>query len=167
MLDNYKLLSKPRAGDADPLDLIRKEKGDAYDFAVIFTALLRACDIPAVTNAGILVSQDLTTQSHWWCEFYVDRVGWIPVDPALGAGMEYNRWADRPVEEDRDYYFGNMDSHHIVFSRGWSKLKPFSADNKIVQKPRSFALQSIWEEASANVEKYSSYWSVPVVKGIY
>ena len=46
-------------------------------------------------------------------------------------------------------------------------LKPFAADNKIVQQPRSYALQSIWEEASESTVKYSSYWSVPVVKGIY
>ena len=201
MIDNYEILSNPRSADSNPLDLINDKRGDAYDFAVIFTALLRACDIPSVTNAGVLVGGDLTTQSHWWSEFYIDRVGWIPVDVALGAGMEYNRWNDRSQDEqllkdikivgsedmsekellekqteelkkrqkqeDRQYYFGNMDSHHIVFSRGWNKLKPFSADNKIVQKPRSFALQSIWEEASANVDKYSSYWSVPVVKGIY
>ena len=167
MCDNFEIISKPRKSDMNPLDLIKKEKGDAYDFAIIYTALLRACGIPAVTNAGILVSQNLSTQSHWWCEFYVDRVGWIPVDPALGAGMEYGRWPDRDVSEDRSYYFGNMDSHHIIFSRGWNKLKPFSADNKIVQKPRSFALQSIWEEASDDVTKYSSYWSVPVVRGIY
>ena len=69
-----------------------------------------------------------------------------------------------PIQE---YYFGNMDSHHVVFSRGLNDLKPFSVDNKIVQQPRSFALQTIWEEATSNVSKYSSYWSTPVVKGVY
>ena len=167
MCDNYELISGIRKADMSSLDLIQYKKGDAYDFAIIYTALLRACEIPAITNGGLLVSKDLKTQPHWWCEFYIDRVGWIPVDPALGAGMEYGKWNDTDKEEDRAYYFGNMDSHHIIFSKGWNKLKPFSADNKIVQKPRSFALQSIWEEASANVMKYSSFWSVPVVKGIY
>ena len=167
MCENFKIEAKVRNGDSDPLDLIRKESGDVYDFAVIFTALLRAAEIPAYTDGGVLVNQDLQSQAHWWCEFYIDRVGWIPCDPALGAGLEYKRWTDSDVTDEKTYYFGNMDAHHILFSRGWSQLKPFSADSKIVQQPRSFALQSIWEEANKDTAKYSSYWSVPVVKGVY
>ena len=167
MCENFSVLSKVRKGDSDPLDLIKKGNGDAYDFAVICTALLRAAEIPAYTDSGILVNQDLQTQTHWWCEFYIDKVGWIPCDPALGAGLEYKQWTDSDVVDAKNFYFGNMDSHHIMFSRGWSQLKQFSADSKIVQKPRSFALQSIWEEANKDTAKYSSYWSVPVVKGVY
>lgn len=167
MCENFSVLSKVRKGDSDPLDLIKKGNGDAYDFAVICTALLRAVEIPAYTDSGILVNQDLQTQTHWWCEFYIDKVGWIPCDPALGAGLEYKQWTDSDVVDAKNFYFGNMDSHHIMFSRGWSQLKPFSADSKIVQQPRSFALQSIWEEANKDTAKYSSYWSVPVVKGVY
>ena len=167
LCENFSVLSKVRKGDSDPLDLIKKGNGDAYDFAVICTALLRAAQIPAYTDSGILVNQDLQTQTHWWCEFYIDKVGWIPCDPALGAGLEYKQWTDSDVVDAKNFYFGNMDSHHIMFSRGWSQLKPFSADSKIVQQPRSFALQSIWEEANKDTAKYSSYWSVPVVKGVY
>lgn len=167
MCDNYGIVEKVRKNDADPLDLLKKRKGDAYDFAVIYTALLRAIGIPAYTDAGILVNQDLMTQNHWWCEFYIDKIGWIPVDPALGAGLEYKKWPDSGIVDAKEYYFGNMDSHHILFSRGWNNSKPFSADNKIVQQLRSYALQSIWEEASSDTVKYSSYWSIPVIKGIY
>lgn len=167
MCDNYGVLERNRKNDANPVDLLRDKQGDAYDFAVIYTALLRASGIPALTDGGILVSQDMKTQSHWWCEFYLHNVGWIPVDPSLGAGLEYKKWTDGPNVTDRDFYFGNMDSHHIVFSRGWNELKPFSQDNKIVQQPKSFALQSIWEEASSSTAKYSSYWGVPVIKGVY
>ncbi len=167
MCDNLSIVAKVRNGDSDPLDLINKGSGDAFDFAVIYTALLRAAEVPAYTDGGVLVNQDLQTQAHWWCEFYIDKVGWVPCDPALGAGLEYKRWTDSDVTDEKAYYFGNMDSHHILFSRGWSQLKPFSADNKIVQQPRSFALQSIWEEANKDTAKYSSYWSVPVVKGVY
>jgi len=165
--ENYEIQSEIRKNDADPLELLKKGKGDAYDFAVIYTALLRAAEIPALTDGGVLVSPDLKTQAHWWCEFYIDRVGWIPVDPALGAGLEYKQWSDSGIEDQKEYYFGNIDSHHITFSRGWNQLKPFSADNKIVQHPKSFALQSIWEESNENTAKYSSYWGVPVVKGVY
>lgn len=167
MCENLSIVGKVRNGDSDPLDLIKKGHGDAFDFAVICTALLRAAEIPAYTDGGVLVNQDLQTQTHWWCEFYIDKVGWVPMDPALGAGLAYKQWSDGDVVDPKEYYFGNMDSHHIMFSRGWSQLKPFSADSKIVQQPRSFALQSIWEEANKDTAKYSSYWSVPVVKGVY
>jgi hypothetical protein len=83
----------------------------------------------------------------------------------LGAGLEYKKWAD--TFEPSEYYFGNLDAHHITFSRGYSELKPFTQDNKTVKYPKSFALQSIWEEASSNTAKYSSYWSVPSIKGVY
>ena len=165
MLDNYKILEKTRKDDASPLDLLKKKSGDAYDFAVICTALFRAAGIPSLIDAGVLIGQDLMTQPHWWTEFYIQGVGWIPVDVALGAGMEYKKWPD--VFDERAYYFGNVDSHRIVFSRGIKQLKPFSQDNKIVQYPRTFALQTIWEEASANTAEYSSFWSSSVIKGVY
>ncbi len=168
MCDNFKVQEKVRKGDSDPLDLIKSKKGDAYDYAIVYTALLRAAGVPALTDSGVLVLQEQATQAHWWCEFYIPSVGWIPVDPAIGSGLKYNRWNEGGESVDvKSYYFGNMDSHHITFSRGWNELKPFSQENKIVQQPRSFALQGIWEEASSNTIKYSSYWSLPVIKGIY
>lgn len=165
MIKNFEIQEKFRKNDANPLDLLKDKKGDAYDFAVIYTALLRSMDIPAFADCGVLVSPDLSTRNHMWSEFYISGIGWIPVDPALGAGMEYNKWDDNI--NSAEYYFGNMDSHHIKFSRGINLLKPFSQNSKIVQRPRSFAFQTIWEEASNGTVKYSSYWSDPVVKGIY
>lgn len=167
LCDNFEIMPKNTKTEANPLELIENKKGDAYDFAVIYTALLRAAGIPSFTDAGIFVGSDMMTQAHWWCEFYIPKVGWIPVDPALGAGLELKKWTEDENENYREFYFGNMDSHHITFSRGWSELKPFAAENKIVQQPRSFALQSIWEEASASTAKYSSYWGIPTVKGVY
>lgn len=165
MIDNYKILDKHRNESDSPLDLPEHKRGDAYDFAVIYTALLRAAKIPALIDGGVLIGQDLQTQAHWWCEFYIQNVGWVPVDVALGAGMNYKDWGD--ISDSKAYYFGNLDAHRITFSRGWSQFKPFSYDNKIVQYPRTFALQSIWEEASSNTAEYSSYWSLPVIKGVY
>lgn len=167
MLNNFEITKELRKNDADPLDLLKKFKGDAYDYAVIFTALARAAEIPALTDCGVLIGSDLSTQAHWWCEIYISKVGWVPVDPALGDGLTFKQWLDSGISDSVEYYFGNLDSHHITFSRGWSQLKPVSANSKIVQHPRSFALQSIWEEANENTVKYSSYWGIPVIKGVY
>lgn len=165
MLSNYELLPSPRSENADPMDLISKKRGDAFDFSVIYTALLRSQGIPAVMDCGVLINNDLKSDAHWWCEFYIQNVGWIPVDLAIAGGLEYGGW--KTIENPKEYYFGNLDSHHVTFSRGVNQLKPFTQDSKIVQRPKSFALQSFWEEASNNTVKYSSYWSKPVIEGVY
>jgi len=165
MINNYSLLAKLRNDDADPLELITAASGDAYDYAVIFTALARACGIPCRIDCGILLGQDLSVQAHWWNEIYLAGFGWLPVDVSIADGLDYKSWTDNINAEE--YYFGNLDSHHIVFTRGYNEIKPFAQDNKTVKYPKSFALQSIWEEAGSSTAKYSSYWSVPSIKGVY
>ncbi len=163
MLSAFTLSEKEAA--RDPLNLLRSGRGDAYDFAVIFTALLRAAGIPALPDSGILIHSDLKTQNHWWSEFYLHGFGWVPVDPALGAGLEYRSW--HKGLDTAAYYFGNLDAQHVLFSRGWNEIKPSSPQNKIIERYKTFALQSIWEEASGDAIKYSSYWAVPSVIGVY
>lgn len=165
MIQNYAVLDTVRTGRVSPLDMLDSKKGDAYDFAVIFTALMRAAGIPAYTDSGILIGTDLRAQNHWWCEFYLPGFGWLPVDPALGAGMEYQSW-HKDIEPFH-FYFGNLDGQHILFSRGLNEIKSSSPDSKTVQRTRSFALQSVWEEASGKAIKYSSYWAEPTVIGVY
>lgn len=166
LLENYKLLKDLRKTDASPYDLEKKNSGDAYDFAVFYTALLRASQIPAATMSGILVDTDLTAKNHWWTEFYLENFGWIPVDVALGMGMEYKSF--KAVDDAKSFYFGNLDGQHIAFSRGWNELKrTISENSKVVARQRTYALQSIWEESSEGKVNYSSLWNDPVVKGIY
>ncbi len=162
---NYKILSKSRAGDSNPLDLIKRKRGDAYDFAVLYAALLRAAGIPCRILSGVLIDSDKQTRNHWWNEFYIENFGWVPVDAALGAGMDFKPFQGEPLS-GKDY-FGNIDAQRVAFSLGWKAIKQSLLSNKTVSFQRSFALQSIWEESSADVESYSSYWNVPAVLGIY
>ncbi len=162
---NYSVLPKLRNGDADPLDLIKRKKGDAYDFAVLYAALLRAAGVPCRMLSGVLIDADKHSRNHWWNEFYLEDYGWVPVDAALGAGMDF-----KPFQGESTYrkpYFGNIDAQRVAFSLSYKALKQSLLSNKTVSIPRSFALQSIWEESSADVESYSSYWIVPSVLGIY
>ena len=165
MTENFTVRGDIRRGKISPIDLIDKKHGDAYDFAMIFTALLRAAGIPALPDSGILIGADMKAQNHWWCEFYLSEFGWVPADPALGAGLDYQLW--RKDTDVRKYYFGNLDAQHILFSRGWNEIKPSSPQNKTATRQRTFALQEIWEEALGKNIKYSSYWADPVVLGVY
>ncbi|MGP1604233.1 MAG: transglutaminase domain-containing protein [Treponema sp.] len=165
MTENFTVRGDIRRGKISPIDLIDKKHGDAYDFAMIFTALLRAAGIPALPDSGILIGADMKAQNHWWCEFYLSEFGWVPADPALGAGLDYQLW--RKDTDVRKYYFGNLDAQHILFSRGWNEIKPSSPQNKTATRQRTFALQEIWEEALGTNIKYSSYWADPGVLGVY
>lgn len=162
---NYSVMQKPRSGDANPLDLIKRKKGDAYDFAVLYAALLRAAGIPCRILSGVLIDSDKQTRNHWWNEFYIENFGWVPVDAALGAGMEFKPFQGEP--NSGKHYFGNIDAQRVAFSLGYKLIKQSLLSEKTVNIPRSYALQSIWEESTADVESYSSYWIVPAVLGIY
>ena len=165
MIENFKVESIPEESKRKAVDLLSKKKGDSYDFSVIFSALCRASGIPCRNLSGILVDSNRNTKNHFWNEIYLEKAGWIPVDTALGAGMEYE--AFKKQNPDSYYYFGNLDSQHILFSRGWNELKPSQSTSKTVFRPRSYALQSIWEESSPEIQKYSSFWSDVQVLGIY
>ena len=166
MIQNYTIQHELRKGESSPLDLLKKKRGDAYDFAILYTTLLRAMGIPANPLAGILVDSELKSKSHWWTEFYIEGFGWVPVDIALAKGLPYNSF--KSVENPEEYYFGNIDGQHIAFSKGWNEIKQtISQNSKIVYRPRSYALQSIWEESSEGNVNYSSLWNDPVITGLY
>ena len=165
MLANISVEDRVSANERDISDILRLKKADAYEAAVLYTALLRAQEIPALTNAGILVDEDMQSRNHWWCEFYIEDAGWIPVDPALAAGLEYKSFQRQ--DSRAQFYFGSLDAQHIVFSRGRNNIKPAHIAGKKVYRPKSYALQSIWEETTAGTVKYSSYWQDAAVTGIY
>ncbi|MBO4404612.1 MAG: IPT/TIG domain-containing protein [Treponema sp.] len=170
MLKNYSIEKKVRTGNVNALELLRRKTGDAYDWTVVFCSLCRAAGIPCVPVSGIIALRDNACFSHWWAELYFENFGWFPVDPALGRGMEVELFV--PIEDSSSYYFGNMDSQHIAFSRGWNQIKASLINSSVVSRTRTYALQSVWEEATASsgsshVLDYECKWNEPVITGIY
>jgi hypothetical protein len=114
-------------------------------------------------------------------EFWIDEFGWIPVDPALGAGALANFTAEpAPVsaypqggesfrlrDDHEIYYFGNVDNRRLAFSFGETNLSQIDVHGRAASREPNYALQNIWEEASGGIEAYSSYWSDVNVIGIY
>ena len=165
MINNFEILPDLRTAEADVTELISENKGDAYDFAMIFCALARSAKIPCIPISGVYVDSNMEAHNHWWNEFYIEEFGWIPVDSAFGAGLEYS--TSNQNEENKTFYFANLDSQHVIFSRGWNKIKTSNINGKVVYRPKTYALQSIWEEASTETQAYSSFWSNVYVTGIY
>ena len=165
IVNEFSLQKTPRAESVPISKIIKDKKGDAYDFAILYTALLRASGIPALPVSGILSDSNSSCKKHWWTEFYIEGFGWIPADIALASGLDFSPFV-RPADPVA-FYFGSLDSQHIAFSRGWNEVKPITVNSQTVYKPRAYALQSIWEESSSDAVSYSSLWNTPSIQGIY
>ena len=124
---------------------------------------LPAAGVPAVPTAGLLVDPQQKAVLHWWAEFYVNGFGWVPVDPALASGVPF----DTGIADKSRWYFGNLDAYHIAFSRGYQTQAPMLPNGKTIEKVRSYAFRSIWEEATPNISGYSALWRLPKITSVY
>jgi hypothetical protein len=154
-----KLLSYDSRGRHDNVAgiLSSPKTGDSYAYAVLFTALCRSSGIPARVISGYLVFGNKETLRHYWSEFYVEQVGWIPVDPLLGDAVSFGGFPD--IEDPEEYYFGNLDNQHITFSKGMIQIKPLDPSGKTRRRDETPALQTICEESSG-IEGYGAVWSL-------
>jgi transglutaminase-like putative cysteine protease len=148
-----------------PTDALKSGKADAWDMAILYTAMLRAAGIPALPVAGIVVDESRRAWRHAWAEFYLYGFGWVPVDPALVAGAGIGSF--HAPFSDRSRYFGNLDDRHIAFSRGLVKLDRITPDGRTVSASRRYSFQSIFEEAAGALSAYTSFWSDVEITGVY
>jgi len=158
-----KVQAEPLPGGA--LEGLEEKRLDSYRAALLFCALARAAGVPAIPVAGVLVDRSRNAVRHYWAEFWIDNFGWVPLDIALGAGAAPSLFNLR--ENHRSWYFGNMDSQRITFSRGLRSLSLMAPRGRAALRPREYALQNYWEEAVGGLESYSSLWSDVTITGIY
>jgi len=151
--------------DSDVFSALEKKKADFYTAAMLYSSLLRSAGVPCMPVAGVLVSRSRQTMNHWWAEFWIDGFGWVPADPVMGADAVPAQFGDRPDREN--YYFGNIDSQRIAFSRGFSDLAQMDPRGRTVAHGRSYALQNLWEESVGGIESYSSLWGAVTITGMY
>jgi len=155
------------------IDALEQRNGDSYAAAMLYTAMTRAAGVPCIPVAGVLVNQNGQTLRHYWAEFWIDGFGWLPVDPAMGAGtikLIDNQRFDDETEGGHDFanfYFGNLDNQRIAFSRGELVLSQIESRGRLVSRPQSYSLQNIWEESAGGLESYSSLWGDIIISGIY
>jgi len=151
--------------DNDIFAALEKKQADPYTAALLYCTLLRAAGIPCLPVAGVLVSRDRQTMNHWWAEFWIDGLGWIPVDVLMGAEAVPPQFSSHP--DRASYYFGNIDSLRIAFSRGFTNLSPMDPRGRTVMHSRSYSLQNLWEEVVNGIDSYSSLWGSIIITGMY
>ena len=151
--------------DRDIFAALETKRLDTYTAAMLYCTLLRSAGIPCLPVAGVLVNRNQQTVNHYWAEFWIDGFGWIPVDPAMGAGALPPRFVTQ--QDNKSFYFGNIDSRRIAFARGFVNLSSMDTRGRTVTHNRSYSLQNIWEEVAGGLESYSSLWGDVTITGMY
>jgi len=64
-------------------ETLKKRRGDCGPHTLLTIALCRAAGIPARMVGGFMYAQGKFGQ-HYWVEVYMDKEGWIPLDPTTG-----------------------------------------------------------------------------------
>ena len=99
-------------GHGDTLWACDSKHGNCTDFHSVFIAMARSQKIPARFQIGFPLPADKTSGEipgyHCWAEFYIDSIGWVPVDIS-------EAWKH---QEKRDYFFGAHDVNRFQFTQG-------------------------------------------------
>jgi transglutaminase-like putative cysteine protease len=100
-----------RWGQGDIAWACDKRYGNCTDFHALFIGLLRASKIPARFSIGYAIPTGAAAELpgyHCWADFYLDGVGWVPVDAS-----EAWKHADK-----HDYFFGHHDANRVQLTTG-------------------------------------------------
>jgi transglutaminase-like putative cysteine protease len=106
-------------GHGDTLWACDSKHGNCTDFHSVFISMARSQKIPARFQIGFSLPADKSSAEisgyHCWAEFYIDSIGWIPVDIS-------EAWKH---QEKHDYFFGAHDVNRFQFTQGRDlKLTP-------------------------------------------
>ena len=110
-------------GRGDALWACDAKHGNCTDFHSLFIAMARDAGIPARFEIGFSLPPDTheasLTSYHCWAEFYVDGIGWIPVDAS-------EAWKHK---DKVNYFFGAVDTNRLMMTLGRDiRLRPAQAD---------------------------------------
>jgi transglutaminase-like putative cysteine protease len=106
-------------GHGDTLWACDSKRGNCTDFHSVFISMARSQDIPARFEIGFPIPADKHSGDiagyHCWSDFYIDSIGWIPVDIS-------EAWKHPELQ---NYYFGARDPNRVQFTVGRDlKLNP-------------------------------------------
>jgi transglutaminase-like putative cysteine protease len=99
-------------GHGDAIWACTAKRGNCTDFHSLLIGMMRASGIPARFEIGFPLPADKTAGDipgyHCWAQFYVEGLGWIPVDAS-------EAWKH---PDKREYFFGAHDVNRIQFTTG-------------------------------------------------
>lgn len=146
-----------------PLSALKAGKAGSRSCALLACALFRAAGIPAVPVSGLLVRKDGVSIPHFWLEYYLPSVGWVPYDPVLALGAkpsDFDAALDLP-----EHYFGSLDNRHIALSRGITMVAPLLGGSAAQSAKAPWSFQNLFEESLG--ASYTSTWQDIEIIGTY
>jgi hypothetical protein len=103
----------PNAGRCDIARALESHQGNCADCHSLFVTLARAAGIPARIEIGFSLPEDQKQGTlagyQSWAEFYVNGLGWIPLDAWESSQQSGNR---------HEQFFGFLDAHRVMISTG-------------------------------------------------
>jgi transglutaminase-like putative cysteine protease len=98
--------------------MLRDRRGDCGEFSSLFAAWCRSVGIPARIVYGTWARGRMS--AHAWNEFWLEGVGWVPVDASLGWAMQHRpwNWLGQGLPMRPEAYFARLDGARIGFSYG-------------------------------------------------
>jgi transglutaminase-like putative cysteine protease len=99
-------------GRGDEVWACDSKRGNCTDFHSVLIGMMRSSGIPARFEIGFPLPEGKTegqiTGYHCWTEFYIDGIGWIPVDASEAS--------KNPAK--KEYFFGAVDDNRVLFTYG-------------------------------------------------
>jgi transglutaminase-like putative cysteine protease len=99
-------------GRGDAVWACSSHRGNCTDFHSLFIGMARAAGVPARFKIGFPLPEDQHQGEipgyHCWAEFYLDGLGWVPID-ASEAWLNPSR---------HNFYFGSLDPDRVMFTTG-------------------------------------------------
>jgi transglutaminase-like putative cysteine protease len=99
-------------GHGDAIWACTAKRGNCTDFHSLFIGMMRSVGIPARFEIGFPLPEGKSEGDipgyHCWAEFYLNGIGWIPVDAS-------EAWKH---PEKHDYFFGAHDDNRVFFTYG-------------------------------------------------
>jgi transglutaminase-like putative cysteine protease len=99
-------------GRGDAIWACDAKRGNCTDYHSLLIGMARSVGIPAKFEIGLPVPDDKPEGAiggyHCWAEFYLDGIGWVPVDSSEASKFP----------EKREYFFGALDTNRVRLSVG-------------------------------------------------
>jgi transglutaminase-like putative cysteine protease len=99
-------------GRGDEVWACDSKRGNCTDFHSVLIGMMRSSGIPARFEIGFPLpegkSEGEIAGYHCWAEFYIQGIGWIPVDASEAS--------KNPAK--KDYFFGALDPNRVLFTYG-------------------------------------------------
>jgi transglutaminase-like putative cysteine protease len=96
-----------------PMYVLENKHGDCGMQTLLFMTLARYNGIPVKWQSGWHFHPD-NINLHDWGEFYLEGIGWIPVDQSFGTIISED-------ENIRNFYLGNIDRYRLIVNDNYSK----------------------------------------------